>query len=141
MTTRQQKDRPRGRLHPALNTVNQWLLKRALMAKCWDHPKLCNKRRRSQHETSRRRLSVSWSSSLFGENIHGTEHSVCESQVGLTDQVGVSRGINVGSGSCGDSCGDDNGSYTAHPLVVTSMASSMVSRTDLSHSTKIFFSL
>ena len=54
------------------------------------------------------------SSSLFGENIHGTEHSVGESQVDLSDQVGVSRGIKVGSGSCGDSCGDDDGSYRTH---------------------------
>ena len=28
-------------LRSALNTVNQLVLKRALMAKCWDHPKLC----------------------------------------------------------------------------------------------------
>ena len=43
---------PEMALHPTLNTVNQWVLKRALMAKCWCQPKLCNKRRRSQNKTS-----------------------------------------------------------------------------------------
>ena len=41
---------PEMALHPALDTVNQWALKRASMAKCWNHPKLCNERRRSQNK-------------------------------------------------------------------------------------------
>ena len=57
-------------------------------------------------------------SSLFGEGIHGSEHSVGESEVDPSDQVGVSRGIKVGakvgSDSYGDSCGDDDASYRTH---------------------------
>ena len=50
---------PEMALHPALNTGNQKVLKRALMAKRWNHPKLCNKRRRSQNKTSTTSFSKS----------------------------------------------------------------------------------